>query len=66
MLSLGGGYTVYLIMKFPYSSLCAFWQLPPYFLFNFCKLFFILVFVEFFKDFSNGIRERIILEYFQH
>ena len=35
--SVGGGYTVHLIMKYPYSScVCAFWQPRPYFLFNFC------------------------------
>ena len=38
--SVGGGYTVYLIMKYPYSScVCAFWQPHPYFLsntFKFC------------------------------
>ena len=35
--------TFYLIMKYLYSSnVSAFWQPHPYFLFNFCKLFFIL------------------------
>ena len=65
MWSVGGGYNVYLIMEYPYTScVCAFWQPHPQFPFNFCKLFFILVFVTF-LDFSNLISERII-ECFQH
>ena len=40
-------------------------KLFSYFLCNFCTLFFILVFIPF-LDFSNLIRERIILECFQH
>ena len=42
MLYVGGGYTFYLIMKYPFSCVCAFEQPRPYFLFHSCKLFFIL------------------------
>ena len=46
---------LYLIMKYPYSyCVSAFWLPHLYFLFNFCKLFFILVYVcnifRFFKS----------------
>ena len=34
---MGGGYTFYLIMKYPFSCVCAFEQPRPYFLFHICK-----------------------------
>ena len=44
----GGGYTVYLIMKHPYSSV-PFGSLIPTFCSFFVNCFFILVFVSFFR-----------------
>ena len=56
--SVGGGYTFCLVMKYPcFSYLCAFWQPHPYFLLNFCNLFYFCFFGNFFEKFFKSHME---------